>query len=359
MTKWSVVTWLPDGDADADPGFHQARERVRRPQLPPARRGDRARRGRVGLRRGRQEVPGLPRGLLRREPGPLPPGHHEGDAGAGAQGDADVAGLPQRPAPATLQGSPRFDRLRHGAPDELGRRGGGDRREDGEEVGLQGQGHPRGPGGDHRLLEQLPRAHDHDRLLLDGRAVPRRFRAVHAGLQDRAVRRRPGGDRRHHAGYLRVHRGADPGRGRDRGAATRLPARDVGSLPEEQRAVRGRRDPVGSRSDRQALHLSARGDPAGFGDHRQGAVGGLLPRVRGAFLEGDSRRVQAGRPWQHLRRQPAGLCDRARLAQGAGGRQDGGAVGGAGAGTSWTACAPSPARTSGKYGDSGSGSASR
>ncbi len=229
-------------------------------------------------------------------------------------------------------------------PMNSGRRGGRDRGEGRAQVGLQGQGHSRRQGRDHRLREQLPRPDDHHHQLLDRRPVPGRLRAVHARLQGRPLRRRQGGHRRHHAEHLRLPGRADPGRGRDRGAAVRLPPGDLGGLPPEQRPVHGRRDPVGARPHGQAVHLHARGDPARPGDHRQGAVGRVLPGVGRARVEGDSRRVQAGRPRQHVRRQPPGLRHRARVAAGAGRREDGRELGRRSGPTSWSGCARLGAR---------------
>ena len=82
--------------------------------------------------------------------------------------------------------------------------------------------------------------------------------------------------------HLRVPRRADPGRGGHRHAAGRLPARRGGGLPEAQRPVHRRRDPVGPRPHRQAVRLQARRRQAGHRDHRQGAVGRLLPGLGGA-----------------------------------------------------------------------------
>ena len=77
--------------------------------------------------------------------------------------------------------------------------------------------------GDRRRRE-LPRPDDHDRQLLDRRGLEPELRSVHAGVRGRPVRRRRGArgrDRRRHGG---VPRRADPGRGRRRRPARRLPA---------------------------------------------------------------------------------------------------------------------------------------
>ncbi len=68
-------------------------------------------------------------------------------------------------------------------PDEHRRRGGRDRRQDGPQVGLPGQGRARGQGDDRRHGRQLPRPHDHDHQLLGRPARPARLRAVHAGVR--------------------------------------------------------------------------------------------------------------------------------------------------------------------------------
>ncbi len=112
-------------------------------------------------------------------------------------------------------GDLRADRLRARAADEHRRRGGRDRDQGGPQVGLHGQGRPRGPGRDPRLRRQLPRPHhDHRRLLHRRPVLPGRLRPLHARLQDPALRRRRGG----RGGDEPERRGdpgrADPGRGR-------------------------------------------------------------------------------------------------------------------------------------------------
>jgi hypothetical protein len=62
-------------------------------------------RGRLGVRRRGTAVPRLPRRLLGRQPGALPPRILEGLHRAGAAGHADVARLPQRPAAAAATSS--------------------------------------------------------------------------------------------------------------------------------------------------------------------------------------------------------------------------------------------------------------
>ena len=91
--------------------------------------------------------------------------------------------------------------------------------------GYEVKGVPDGPGAHRRGRRQLPRPHHHDRRLLHRPGRPRRLRPVHARLRRRAVRRR----RRARAprstpDTVAVLRRADPGRGRRRRAAGRLPA---------------------------------------------------------------------------------------------------------------------------------------
>ena len=89
--------------------------------------------------------------------------------------------------------------------------------------GYARKGIPRGPGRDHRLREQFPRAdHHHHRLLLRA-ALSRRLRPVHARLCDGAVRRRRGAGARHHAQHLRLPVRADPVRGGHPDSARRVP----------------------------------------------------------------------------------------------------------------------------------------
>jgi hypothetical protein len=59
----------------------------------------------------------------------------------------------------------------------------------------------------------------------------------------------------------------------------------------------------------------------------EGARRRLLPGVRRTVLEGNSRRVPPGRSRQHVRRQPARVRDRARVAAGAGRGEHGRALG--------------------------------
>ncbi|MCK7475901.1 MAG: aminotransferase class III-fold pyridoxal phosphate-dependent enzyme [Rhodopseudomonas palustris] len=163
----------------------------------------------------------------------------------------------------------RPDRLRHVAADELGRRGGRDRRQGGAQVGLHGQGHPEGPGRDHRLRRQLPRPHDDHRQLLHRRAVPRRLRPAHAGLPDHPLRRRRRPRGRDHA----EHRApSSSSRSRARRASS---SRRTGFLKQAEALCRANNvlficDEIqaGPRPHRQALRAPVGGRPPRHGHHR-------------------------------------------------------------------------------------------
>ena len=101
-------------------------------------------RGRLGLGRRGQPLPGLPGRLLGRQPGPLPPAHRQGPARA------------RRRRVTLTSRAFRNDQLgpfcqelceltgyRAGAADEHRRRGGRDRHQGRAQVGLQGQGRRR------------------------------------------------------------------------------------------------------------------------------------------------------------------------------------------------------------------------
>jgi hypothetical protein len=57
-----------------------------------------------------------------------------------------------------------------------------------ELAGLSGEGDSGRPGGDRRVLEQLPRAHHHRRVVLDGRGISRRVRPADSGLHSHSLR---------------------------------------------------------------------------------------------------------------------------------------------------------------------------
>lgn len=146
-----------------------------------------------------QRVHRLPQRLQRRQPGPLPPAHRQGAHRAGPEAHAQLARVPHLVPRSLLQVphrgqlllsalnaaggralaprafaflvnmacmSSRFPRtpraahrLRDGAHDEHGRRGGRDGHQGGAQVGVQGQGRREGQG--HRPVgrRQLPRSH--------------------------------------------------------------------------------------------------------------------------------------------------------------------------------------------------------
>ncbi len=111
----------------------------------------------------------------------------------------------------------RAGRQGQGPADEHRRRGRRDGDQERAQVGLQGQGRARRPGEDHRGERQLPRPHDHHRLLQRRPGLARRLRPVHAGVRHGAVRRRRGA------------RGRDRRRRRRRSSSSRSRARPASS----------------------------------------------------------------------------------------------------------------------------------
>ena len=139
---------------------------VDRAQLSPAAGGDRRCRGRLGHRRRRPALPGLPGRLLGAELRAPAPGPDRRRARAAGPGHADQPRVRARPVRAVLPRAGRALRHRHGAADEHRRRGRRDRDQAGPQVGLPGQGRAGRAGEDHRRGRQLPRPHHHDHLLL-------------------------------------------------------------------------------------------------------------------------------------------------------------------------------------------------
>ena len=138
---------------------------------------------------------------------------------------AHLARVPQRQARPVLQGARRALRHGDGAAHEHRRRGRRDRAEDRASMGLRRQGRAGGPREDRHVQRQLPRPHDRDRELLDRPGRARWLRPVHAGVRDRALRRhRRAGCRARRPRRRGVPGRTDPGRGRGRGAARRVPA---------------------------------------------------------------------------------------------------------------------------------------
>ena len=159
---------------------------------------------------------------------------------------------------------------------------------------------------------QLPRPLDHDRRVLVGTAIPRRLRAVRAGIQGDPVRRSGGARGGDHAEYGGLPGRARAGRGGDDRAAGRLSRRVRAHLPQAPRAADLRRDPDRHGTHRQVSRLRARRrrarrrDPGqGAGRRRSSGVGVRRDRGRDAG-------VLAGRPRQHVRRQSARRRGRAR-----------------------------------------------
>ena len=112
---------------------------------------------------------------------------------------------------------------------------------------------------------------------------------------------------------------ADPGRGRVRGPARRVPAGAGRVLPRARDRVHRGRDPDRVLPDRRLVRLRARGRGAGHGHHGQGH------RRRAAAGRGDRAGRDhglgaRGRPRRDLRRQPGGLRGGARRDRDDGGR---------------------------------------
>ena len=284
-----------------------------RARTPPCRTQLRPAAGRAGARRrllavGRARPP-LSRHderVLGREPRPRASAHRARAGRAGAAARRHLARLPQR-APAGLPAAAdHAHRARSRAAGLRRRRGGRNRAQGRAQVGPQDQGYSRRPRGDHRVRGQFPRPVDHDRRLLVGAAVPRRLRAVPAGIPARAVRRR----RRARACDRSQHRGvpgrADPGRRRHPRSAGRLSRAVRADLPRAQRPSHLRRNPDRHGPHRQVPCVRARRCQARRRHPRQGA-GRRPPAGLGARRH---RRpdagVHAGRPRQHVRRQSAG-----------------------------------------------------
>ena len=242
---------------------------------------------------GRQALSRLPVGVFGPEPGPLSSQDPRGDGRAGEAPHADIPRLPQRPAGPALRGPGEAHGLPQDPADE--QRGGGGRigHQGRAQVGLRSEGRRRGPGRDHRLLEQFSWPHAGHRRLQHRSGCARRLRPVRAGLSRRAVRRlrrlRLRGQREHG----RVPGRADPGRGRRHHPAGRLFHPRAGALQRTQRDADPRRDPDRPRAHRQAPGGGARRDRSGRDADRQGAFGRLLSGLGGAFELRSARRARS------------------------------------------------------------------
>ena len=133
---------------------------------------------------------------------------------------------------------------RHGprAADEHRRRSGRDGDQGGAQVGLQGQGHARGPG----ARSSSPPATSPAARPRSSASPPRRSTATASARSRRASSTVPFGDAAALEAAItprhgRLPRRADPGRGRHRRAAGRLPARGARDLHAPQRAADLRR----------------------------------------------------------------------------------------------------------------------
>ena len=229
-----TATTLPTPAARREPRARRIARRpraaLRRRQLPPAAGDAGARRRRLAVRQRRPPPPRHDVGVLRGQLRPRPSGPRARSQRAGRAPRGDQPRLPHRPPRSVPARRLRDDRHGQGAADEHRRRGRRDGGQGGAQVGLQGQARAGRTRRDHRRRRQLRRPDDDHRRLLERSAVPRRLRAVRAGLRQRAVRRcrrARGGDHAEHRG---VPGRADPGRGRHHRSARRLPgarARDL------------------------------------------------------------------------------------------------------------------------------------
>ena len=208
-------------------------------------------RGRLGLGRRGQPLPRLPRRLFGGQPGPLPPEDPGRHGRAGAAADADLARLPQRPARrcfyeelAALTDSHKVLPMNSGAEAvetaikavrKWGYEVKGVPEDKAEIIVCADNFHG-------RTIGIVGFSTDPD--------APRRLRAVRAGLQGRAVRRRRrAGGRRSRPNTVALPGRADPGRGRRHHPAARLfragcassaPARGITLILDEIQTGLGR-----------------------------------------------------------------------------------------------------------------------
>ena len=170
------------------------------------------------------------------------------------------------------------------------------------------KGHSRRTGRNHRLRQQLSRAHHHDRQFFVGSAVSRWLRSVYARFCDGAVWRSGGATSGDYATDLRISRRADPSGSRYFDSTRRILGCCGGAMQTAQRAAHRRRDSDGAWPHRTAARLSARKRPSRCRDFGQSAVGRRLSGVGGAELCGCDGCLSSRQPRQHLWRQSVGMC---------------------------------------------------
>ena len=179
--------------------------------------------------------------------------------------------------------------------------------------GYTRKGIPQGRGRDHRLRKQFPRPHHHHHRLLFRAALQGRLRSLHAGLRERALRRRRSAGARHHAQHLRVPVRADPVRGRHPDSARRLPPRRRRNLPRASACCwwPTRSRPALGRTGRMfaCQHEDVQPDVYILG---KALSGGVYPVSAVVSSAGSPGRVPSRQPRQHLRRQSAGVRGGAR-----------------------------------------------
>ncbi len=220
------------------PGPDRSRRALRFPQLPSARRGGRARGGRLPVGRRREAVHGLPGRLLGGQPGAQPPAHRARRSIEQAERLALTSRAfrndklpPLLEKLCTLTGFDKALLMNSGAEAvETALKAA-------RKWGYDVKGIPYPEAEIIVMRGELPRPHDHDRRLLERPRQHEPLRSVHPRLQDRPLRRRGRGEGGDHAAHLRDPRRADAGRGGRLDPAPRLPPRAPADLCDAERVL--------------------------------------------------------------------------------------------------------------------------